>query len=571
MGRRPEPEVVDVDLPRKPIRPDQGYRVGARISAGDTVRARLAGAVAVGIILTGIAFAAIGSLLPPTPELPVAPGPSRSVATALPDVTILNPPAPTRLLPVYAGGLRWLDPANGSLSGNPYSAPRSGIFVDAEGRGLCVCLEIPWSQDRLITRVTLRRYSAEGEEVARATLFELESGERGILGDPIQVDAAISADGRRLWIAHAVRTARAWEIGIARVDPASMTVEASLALDPVPLPAPDDPGLLGPSAAGWITQRDSVVRVALRVSPDGTRLSVLVSVGSRPDLDPELPAYQQARIVVASGLEPGTVPEVAVPARDATEDTCDAGLSGWATNRHFVTICSRSEGGGVQPFVRIENPDDLTRDVAVGPPVSAQDSEWLLDAERGVVYRWSRLAHVFSRLPVATRGMATLAIDWAQAGTGDLGTWPTPVPGEPPWVALAGADLLLRPARMVGSSDGTVIYALGFRSAADDLADDRTASTGIWVFDAGRAQLVAHWAPTALYDQIGFTPGWEQLVTLASPGTDGAGRPADWAASLRFHDVRSGAVTELLGDAEAVRGFVPFILTPNAPRGIAGF
>jgi hypothetical protein len=143
--------------------------------------------------------------------------------------------------------------------------------------------------------------------------------------------------------------------------------------------------------------------------------------------------------------------------------------------------------------------------------------------------------------------------------------------GPAPWAPLSGPELLYQPTRLVGSADGTVVYALGFRSVADDIRDDEIASTGIWAFDAGRTELIAHWAPEALYDQIGFMPGWAQLVTLGQPGSDADGRQADWSTSLRFHDPRTGEVVELLGDVVEVSGFVPAILTPNVPSGIAGF
>jgi len=52
---------------------DQEYRVGARISVGDVGRTWLAGAIAIGIVLIEIALAATGPLLPPVPELSVAP------------------------------------------------------------------------------------------------------------------------------------------------------------------------------------------------------------------------------------------------------------------------------------------------------------------------------------------------------------------------------------------------------------------------------------------------------------------------------------------------------------------
>jgi hypothetical protein len=567
MGRRPEPESVDVEPPRDPIRPDHGYRVGARIVAGGAGRARLAGSIAAGIVLAGILFAAVGPFLPVVPELPVAPAPTRSVATPLPAVTVIRAPATTRPVPVYAGGLRWLDPASGSMSGDAYTSPRGRLFVDSEGRGLCVCLEIPWSQDRLVARVTVRRFSGSGVEVERATLSELASADGVVSGDSIQVDAAMSPDGRHLWIVHAVRAATAWQVGLDRVDVATLRVETSLDLPAVPVPGSDDAGVLE-SPGGWITHRRSLVRATLRISPGGDRLAVLLVAFGRPGLDPQLPRYQTARLVVDASLAPGTAVEVAVPAHDASHDQCDADLSGWATNRHFVTICSRSAGEGIQPFVRIEAPG--SRDVDVGPPVGSPDAEWLLDAQRGVLYRWSPLAHVFTRLHVPTESMATLVLDATRTAAGDLARWPAQTRGEVPWAPLAGTELPPA-ARLAGSADGSLIYALGFRSVADDLRDDRIASTGIWAFDTQGMELVAHWAPAALYDQIGFTPGRERLVTLALPGTDGEGEPADWSTSVRFHDPRSGEAGVILGDVLESSGFVPLLLPPNVQGAIAGF
>ena len=568
--QRPEPEAIDADAPRAPIRPDRGYRVGARISVGDAGRTRLAGGVALGIILTGIALAAIGPLLPQLPTIPIAPVPSRAVASPLPDVAILQPPATTRLVPVSAGGQRWLDPASGAMSGDAYTSPRGSMFVDSLGHGLCVCLEIPWSDGAQVTRVTLRRYSPAGEEVGRATLYELQAVDRRVQGPTIQVDAAISPDGAHLWIAHTVLGETAWEIGIDRIDLATMAVDAARVVDSIPVPASADDGVIG-TPGGWATHARSDAWATIRVSPDGSRVAVLESVFTDPDLGPDVLPFQQQRLVVEGKLGEDA-PEVAVRAHDASSDACDSELFGWATDRHFVTICNRPEGDGVQPYVRIEDPADPTREVAVGPPVGTPDTEWLLDSRQGVLYRWSTLAHVFSRLDVTSGTMATLTLDQAPAGVGDVGIWPAGgARNGSPWAPLAGPDVFVRPPRMVGSEDGTLIYALGYRSVPDALRDDRIASTGVWVFDTSRTELVARWAPTALYGEIGYAPGWERLMTLALPGVDGEGGQADWRTSLRFHDARTGAVTELLGDVQETSGFVPAILAPNAPGGIAGF
>ncbi|MEO7665360.1 MAG: hypothetical protein ABIV26_09560, partial [Candidatus Limnocylindrales bacterium] len=491
-------------------------------------------------------------------------------STPLPAIAEFGIGGPTRLLPVYGGGLRWLDPASGVMSGDAFTAPRSGLFLDAGGAAICVCVEQPWADDRLVTRVTLRRYAASGQEVARTTLYELESTLRGGFGDAIDVQAAIAPDGSHLWISHAVRQADRWDLGVDRIDVASMAVDVSLSLPPIQIPSGSgDSTLVTPD--GWITHEKTVVRAGVRVSPDAARISVVLGAQGDPRAAAATPAFQAARYDIDSTLAPGSAIEVTTPPHDASDDPCDLELSAWATNRHFITICSRPDGSGTQPYVRIERAGDIVREVTVGPPVGARDTEWLLDAGEGALYRWSTLAHVFSRLDVADRTMSTLALDWSQAGTGDVGTWPQRDDAQVSFGTLAGFDLVLRPPRMARSPDGSLVYALGYRGVADDLRDDRIASTGIWVLDARRAELVAHWAPDALYDEIGFTPGAERLVTIALAGVDANGVAADWSSSMRFHDPRTGTVDEVLGDVVDSSGFVPSLLVPNAPRGIAGF
>ena len=571
MGRRIDPEIIDADIPRAPIRPDQGYRVGARISAGDAGRTKLAGGIAAGIVVVGLVFAAVSPMLPDVPTLPVAPQLNRSLATALPDLAILHPPGPRRFVPVSAGGLRWLDPANVTMSSDAYTAPRGSIFVDTEGQALCVCLDIPWSGDRLTVRVALSRYAADGQEIQRVDLYELQTArpDRRVLGDPIQVDAAIAPDGGSIWISHTVRLEDRWEIGIDRVNLQSMAVDASRALDPIAMPASEQLGTTT-SNAGWVTDFRSAARTILRVSPDGSRLAVVESVFSNPNARAGLSGFQVQRLVLDSDLAPTAI-DVPVPVHDDFGGSCDIDRSGWATNDDFVTICDVPKGQAVQPVVRVENASDMTRTLDVGPPVGTNDSEWLLDAERGVIYRWSTLAHVFTRLDVRSRSMATLALEPEDVGMGDIGVWPSQVERATPWAPLTPPDIFLTPARIVGSQDGGLIFALGYRSVADQLRDDRLASTGIWVFDAEHAALVARWAPTALYDQIGYGPGFESLITVASPGVDGEGAATSWRSSLRFHDARNGQVIELIGNVQEASGFVPALIAPNAPGGIAGF
>jgi hypothetical protein len=293
-------------------------------------------------------------------------------------------------------------------------------------------------------------------------------------------------------------------------------------------------------------------------------------VFSDPGLDEDLPAFQEQRVVLGSDLDRAAPVTVAVPPRDATDDACDPDLSGWATNRDFVTICNHGDGDAYHPGVRVESPD-AGQEAPVGPPVGTVATDWLMDSRAGALYRWSPLAHIFARYDVASQSVTSLAIDPAGVGTGDQGIWPARSDGGPPWAPLTGGELFQAPSTMVGSADGSVIYAIGYKSVADALRDDRIGSTGIWAFDARQVELVAHWAPTALYEQIAYAPAWERLMTVATAGVDADGNPAAWGTSIRFHDARTGDITELLGDVEDPSGFVPQLLAPNALGGLAGF
>ena len=83
MPGRPELEIIDADAPRDRIRPDEGYRVGARISVGGAGRTRLAGVVSAAVVIAGLGLSALGGLVPKPPELPVAPVPSRGAASTI--------------------------------------------------------------------------------------------------------------------------------------------------------------------------------------------------------------------------------------------------------------------------------------------------------------------------------------------------------------------------------------------------------------------------------------------------------------------------------------------------------
>jgi hypothetical protein len=192
----------------------------------------------------------------------------------------------------------------------------------------------------------------------------------------------------------------------------------------------------------------------------------------------------------------------------------------------------------------------------------------LVDSASGVVYRWSRYSHALARLDVRTGNVSSRTLggsaDEIAAAQPAGGTWPAASgDGRAAWAQLLPASSLGHP-RLVGSPDGSLLYAIGMRSTAGELSSGPLpASTGMWVFDAHSLALLARWPAAAMYDEVGLTPDGRFVLAAGLEGVTADGRLADWASSLTFHDARGGSIAEQIGDIVGPEGFPVTFLVPG--------
>jgi hypothetical protein len=548
-------------------------------------------AVLATIIVAGIAFSALdGDHATPTGsdgQPDGSPGAADgavfpSVATPVPDLAILGQPAPDRLIPIQAGWLRWLDPTSGQfvMEADP---PEQGsvdlTFVDADGNAIQVCMPGPTVADTVRYDVGLCS-PGRGQPRLAIALFEtpLALLDREQDRAPVQLDATVSRDGKWLWLASAVRADESWLVEVRSIDIAGWYVRDTRELRRIPVTAavaqPGSPG-------GWHVDPDAVVKPTIRASPSGTTLSVTLTA-TKP-FEPDGGLLQQERITFPGSLDSPLAPiEIAFPFGAAGDLACDASRSAWATERHYVTLCQHGgPDGSTQPFVRIENPDDMTRDVAVGPVVPAgpglfDDSSWLLDGERGILYRWAgRSGLTLSTLDIARRSGAT--IELAPDGGPPAGGI-EPLPGGVTadrnlvWMQLATAGSPDAGLKLAGSGDGRYLYTTAlidpvfFPDAF--IQEPRTLE---WVLDTRSNVVVGRADAPAPIDQIALGPGGGPLLEMVTPGGYfGPGPASDWDAPLWFIDQLTGQPLEVIGHLHGPAGLSPWLLSPIVGT-LAGF
>ena len=562
------------------------YRAVARFGAGGVRRTWLAALVLVGLVVGGIAFAvagptavepssspgsaALGSAAPGS-EAPA--GSPTGGVTVLPDLAILGEPPPTRPIPLDAGWLRWLDPGSGTLIGG--AEPNEGgarlAFADSAGRAVQICTTTTPVGVGLVTAVDMCAFDSRGALMWRTPIVALQVAGGVTVGVPILLDATVSRDGGWCWLVAAVRSPDTWSVTVYRVDLQNRTVAASREIRRIPVDSTG--GGRVPTAEGWLVDPNIEIQPVIRASPDGSQLSVTMSA---VDLTrrPEVLAKQE-RVVVDATLAPGSQIVVHFPIGGARDLACDPARAAWATEQHYFSICSQPlENGAAQPFVRIEHRGYITRDVAVGLSVPAggladDHASWLLDAQHGVLFRWSPVGQRLSSLDLATRAGRTVSVDPGMPLDPAGAPWPTTgFPAGPlVWAQLAQPDAATPP-RLVGSPDGGVLYALG-------LARERASAAPrsvVWVMDAVGLAALKRWDAPGPVDQIALGPGGAELIELISPAepASGGGPVSDWTTAAWFVDARSGQPLEVVGRLRGP-GSLPPSLLPASVDNLAGF
>ena len=531
---------------------DRGYRAGARLGPDGDRRARRVGYTAVGLLVGLVALAALDPVLS-LPALPFGPDDAAPtaratlpIATPLPDLQRVDALAPTWPLPVLAGGLRWLDPRTGRLSGSPYEGFRGALFVEPDGAVLCVCLEVPWTDEGAIVRVTLARDDGSpGPRTEPLTVLELSSSDRARRGQSIVVDAAISPDHQTVYLAHAVRVGEVWSFGVDAVDAITGIVRARL-----------------PIAVGDVG--DQAAWPVLRVSPDGRELR-LTAWGSGSDgSGRSLEQARSFRIDLLDGWFDGEpVLTNAVGEPEGRDIGC--GDEGYVSADRYAALCLRIVDGAERMVLVVDDPkppgrsEGPTRAILLPASQAASELDYLVRADRGEVFAWSRARHVLSRIDVESGAVEFRNYGFDGAGKPAVATGPRPPAGSgAAWTTLRSPIDLYRDRAMVGARDGSVVFVIG---GGDAPVDGLVPATGVWVIDAETLELVDIWPPSAYYDGLALTADGGYVVALGLQGVDAEGRPARFGPSLTFHRSIDGQVVEVIGDIAEAGGWTPVLLS----------
>lgn len=551
-----EQDELDAEDPFAAPTREMGYRIGVRFEAQPSRRPQLVATLTGVAVLAAIGLGIAGPGLQGTSDRSVAdPVPSferAAIPTRLPEFAVDAAGGPDVRFPVMSGGLRWLDAGTGSMSGQVTVWGGSGwIFAGNDGTALCVCYDSPWSQDGTVERVTIVHYDAGGNETSRAVAAELSSSLRSY--DAILRDFAMAPDRDALYMAAAIRDEDGWAVSLDTIN-LDRLADAQTSFSSVEL------GRVTTPATGAIMGDPT-----LRVSPDGRHVRVSVHYSPRRSIDPDAPWTEQVWLVDLGGGGAPVVRQLADRSTDAP-GRCDG--QAWATNTQYVVLCRATVGDSRIPVARVEDIDGSILAHQVGEAIGRDDLDWLVDASSGIVYRWSRFSHVLARLDVHTGKVVSRALggsaDEIDAVRPAGGPWPkTPGDGPVAWAQLLPASALGHP-RLVGSRDGSLLYAIGMRSTAGDLSSGPLqASTGIWVFEATTLAVLARWPAAAMYDEIGLTPDGRYVLAAGLEGVTADGQVADWASSLTFHDATDGAMAEQIGDIVGPEGFPITFLVPG--------
>lgn len=562
---------------------DDGYRATGRFQDR---RGRTASLV-VGAIVVAIGGAIVLSRVDPG-RVATAPGPTgldeaattvptegvAQLKTApLPKIAMFGTDRPTDYVPMNAGWLHWLDPRSGLFRGEvkPVDPAEATLtFVDAAGNVVQVCTTPTVIAGRPVVAVDMCAYRSDGSERARVPIVTLRPAlltatSIRVKVTPVSLDATVSRDGRWMWLAIAVHGDETWDVSIHRIDVAALALSGSREIRSIPVL---DPGVDPPPAGQWWVQSASVHPV-VRASPDGARLSLTIAALPLPGTPAGL--LRQERLELDSTLDPTSPLDIAFPIGGAADLACDPFRSAWATGRHYLTLCQHLESNGeVQPFVRIENPADMTRDIAIGPAIPARDgttdeSSWLLDVRRGMLYRWSYLHRTFSLLDVASRAGATVSLDVGRPP--EAPGWPVADPddGLLSWTSLDGGTVPgWSGLRLAGSADGAVVYGISRDpTMRNGSVDDQPT---IWAILARTGGVLGRWEAPGAVEQLALAPG-ALLVGLAAPMTvDQPGPSINWTTSLWFLDPRTGAPIEVVTGIGGPASGTPTLLPPVVAR-----
>jgi len=540
-------------------RPDDGYRVAARIESRSGRRSWLTALFAGGLVVV-LAGLAIADRLNPDSRAPGSPpageasasrpgAPGATVGTLPPVVEILQPDQSIGEVPVVVRGLSWLEPIRGLLDPPFPQARAEWPFVLPDGSVVCACLDLADQAPDGSLRVLAfdRGANVKG---ARSIPDWLPAGGTSYLGDVV-----LNPFGTSIVATTAIQAGATWDLRVAVIP-----------IDP------DAPVMERTTTGLDLSMVGEPPRLDLHsyVSPDGRRLRISIErVGD--DLNPVAGAAR-SWLVPLSAAAVGPPAEIADPWADTSSQVCTQ--RAWARTTLFVQICRSTqadESGARATFLRLDGGRGHGTEIGLSSLPSDDPEGWLVDGTNGIVYGWSATTHHLYRVDLATGVVRDRILG---QGVGEpLDPAHDPIEASPPpegservlWQPLVSAGQpTMSP--LVGSPDGRLLYAAGL-AWQPGVVSPGMGTTGIWVFDAASMAVVGHWGAAANYQALGLTPGGRFVMGVGGPGNDEFSAFGNHGSELALHDRTDGSVVEILRQLDLRLGGVPYLLPIGGATG----
>jgi hypothetical protein len=521
---------------------DRGYRTGVRLDDDGARFARLVASVASVALAVAVGLAVFDLSAHPDRTQPDNQQlPAVDERTPLPVAEMAKGFGDRPALPILAGGMRWFEPRDGNLSGTPYEGVRGAPLVLPDGSVLCVCLERSWQKHGTTVGLNLERERAAGQVTNRFNVLELSTDVEEPNGDSVGIDVAIAPDLATVFVSSLLREPDGFVGNVLAVDVATGRI-----LDQASLP-------LGAGTGG---PAFSIIRAA----PGGSTLSVAVwstPIGKDPEDVAELRTF---RIAFADGRLGPVLPGASLGSRSLEGPDC--GREGFLSETVYGALClDLVDQAVVASLLVVDANGDrstigLPSNLTEGPSF-AIDAQ--ADAGAGRVFVWSPERRALARVDLTSGLVVSRSYGLGQqaGGSGTTRSGPGAGDGRLRWSDLRGAFDVYDRHTLVGSADGTRLYAIGSGDSADG---GRLPSTGIWVIDTETLDLVDAWAPLAYYGDIARTADGRYVAALGVRGLDEQGDTARWQESLVFHDTSSGEPAGIYGVIGGLSGWTPVLL-----------
>ncbi len=540
-------EDVVVPLNLQTVAPGQR---GWRGRSGTIVAVGLSGFVLMGLLLGR----ALDRAAPGVPEAAVVPsiaaasstrptaGPTPIVEpalTPLPALDIVGGQIPTERRLVYADGLQMLDLATGTLepTTQPLYDPMWPVGAD---QLVCACVQtgasgVTPSQPSL----RFRRVDVAGVSILRRDIESLD----GVVPIPdvtdgYNVTTALSADQTTLYVLSVARIPPSWSVDLLAVDVNTGEIVARTTLGRIPVEVGTQPASPAASSSPSPSRTpndptpDGVYAWASGVTaaPDGRHVYAIV----------QYTTYQggvwanhnrEWMIPVRDG-HPGSAVRIKAAVGLRPDDYCVDGPT-FVDSTTLVQACAPGgpQAPGTTYYVRRLTTSGVSLGDLPATELTIDDqyaSTAIIDPTHRAVFIWDPGGHTIARIGLddgavlrTTVPESTLPHGIRQGGPGGFGANPA----------------------LVESPDGQRLYALGTAPSSGRAGR----STGVWVFDADRLDLLDHWEPLALLQSLAVSADGAFVYAAGAQGLDVDGRDSSWPASITVYDAMTGEIQVVYG------------------------